>query len=280
MAENNDMDQLLAIRNQDEPDELTEEELQMVISADDQDDDDEEEYEDEDEDNDDGQVNDESTECEESFERNGKSDSKQSGGGGTTSDGASCKGVGPGGRPEYQFQMQDHHIFKGKHGKKLYKCDVCGAVYRHSFSLKRHFIRSHVNYGYLCETDVTNCGINLSASASLQTWNGKQYDDKSLHEFRDLFCCHSCVVFFDDLKGLIGHVDGSHRNNKSGTIEPVRIPCSQCNMSFIQRHNLMRHIEVVHQGKKLFTCKYCCRKFQSIADRKRHIKGKYHYSIH
>ena len=179
---------------------------------------------------------------------------------------------------EYQFQMLEHHIFKGKHGKKLYKCDVCYAVYRHSFSLKRHFIRSHINYGYLCETDVTNCGINLSASASLQTWKEQQLASGQLTpsiDMTDLYCCHSCVLFYDNLTQIKGHVDDCHRNNSSGTIEPIRIPCSECNMSFIQRHNLMRHIEVVHNGKRLYVCKSCPKKFQTIADRKKHEKSQH-----
>ncbi|XP_054165265.1 serine-rich adhesin for platelets-like [Oppia nitens] len=184
---------------------------------------------------------------------------------------------------EYQFQMMDHHIFKGKHGKKLYKCDICGAVYRHSFSLKRHFIRSHINYGYLCETDVTNCGINLAASASLQQWRKQCASrppkppptDLSYHPMPELFCCHSCVLYFDDLPAVKSHVDDCHRNTSSGTIEPIRIPCSQCNMSFIQRHNLVRHVEVVHQGKRLFGCKHCNKKFQTIVDRKRHEKSQH-----
>lgn len=178
---------------------------------------------------------------------------------------------------EYQFQMLEHHIFKGKHGKKLYKCDICFAVYRHSFSLKRHFIRSHINYGYLCETDVTNCGINLSQSASLQTWkqNNAGQPMPVGTELPELYCCHSCVLFYDDLSQIKAHVDDCHRNTSSGTIEPIRIPCSECNMSFIQRHNLMRHIEVVHNGKRLYACKHCSKKFQTIADRKKHEKSQH-----
>ena len=185
--------------------------------------------------------------------------------------------TGPPAKPgEYQFQMLEHHIFKGKHGKKLYKCDVCFAVYRHSFSLKRHFIRSHINYGYLCETDVTNCGINLAQSASLQTWKQNNNGQKPTGpDLPDLYCCHSCVLFYDDLSQIKAHVDDCHRNNSSGTIEPIRIPCSDCNMSFIQRHNLMRHIEVVHNGKRLYACKHCSKKFQTITDRKKHEKSQH-----
>jgi hypothetical protein len=271
--QNDDFAQLLAIVNEeeDEVEEMTEEEIQQALNsptlhqnA--------------------IECDEESTECDEyensdSFKFDKNNNSKNNSNKGTEKKSHSPQESGSSQkRNEYQFQMMDHHIFKGKHGKKLYKCDVCYAVYRHSFSLKRHFIRSHINYGYLCETDVTNCGINLASSASLQTWNAQNIDnhlDRSDSDLPELYCCHSCVLFYDELSQIKSHVDDCHRNTKSGSIEPIRIPCSQCNMSFIQRHNLMRHIEVVHHGRKLYGCKQCGKKFQTIADRKKHEKSQH-----
>lgn len=62
---------------------------------------------------------------------------------------------------EYNFELKKHHVVTEK-GKKLYKCDICLGLYKHMFSLKRHYLRNHVNYKYLSKSDMTNCLINLA----------------------------------------------------------------------------------------------------------------------
>ncbi|KAK3594424.1 hypothetical protein CHS0354_000246 [Potamilus streckersoni] len=62
---------------------------------------------------------------------------------------------------EYMFKLKKHHVVKVE-GKRAYKCDICSGLYRHIFSLKRHYLKNHINYRYLCRTDVTNCLINLA----------------------------------------------------------------------------------------------------------------------
>ncbi|KAL3862204.1 hypothetical protein ACJMK2_008191 [Sinanodonta woodiana] len=62
---------------------------------------------------------------------------------------------------EYMFELKKHHVVKVE-GKRAYKCDICSGLYRHIFSLKRHYLKNHINYRYLGRTDVTNCLINLA----------------------------------------------------------------------------------------------------------------------
>lgn len=71
-------------------------------------------------------------------------------------------------------------------------------------------------------------------------------DDGNPNNLPGLYACHSCIVFYSTLRGLKVHVDAFHRSLDSGTIEPVRIPCEACNMTFIQRHNLEKHMQQVH----------------------------------
>lgn len=73
-------------------------------------------------------------------------------------------------------------------------------------------------------------------------------DDGNPNHLAGLYACHSCIVFYSTLKGLKVHYDAFHRNIDSGSIEPVRIPCEQCNMTFIQRHNLDKHVQQNHGG--------------------------------
>ncbi|KAH3695459.1 uncharacterized protein LOC127861477 isoform X2 [Dreissena polymorpha] len=62
---------------------------------------------------------------------------------------------------EYTFDLMSCHVVN-QAGKKVYKCDICMGIYKHMFSLKRHYLRNHVNYEYLSKADITNCLINLA----------------------------------------------------------------------------------------------------------------------
>lgn len=61
---------------------------------------------------------------------------------------------------EYNFELKKHHVVKDN-GKKVYQCDICLGLYKHMFSLKRHYLRNHINYKYISKSDMTNCLINL-----------------------------------------------------------------------------------------------------------------------
>ena len=66
-------------------------------------------------------------------------------------------------REYYQFEMKPYHIVKNRIGRKLFQCDICSSVYRHSFSLKRHYVRNHLNYKYVSPTDLINCCVPLKS---------------------------------------------------------------------------------------------------------------------
>ena len=68
---------------------------------------------------------------------------------------------------KYQFDLKSHHVVKSRLGRKVFKCDICMAVYRHAFSLKRHYIRNHINYNYVTKGDLQNCQITSEALETL-----------------------------------------------------------------------------------------------------------------
>lgn len=61
----------------------------------------------------------------------------------------------------FQFEVKPYHIVKSRLGRKVFKCEICSGVYRHSFSLKRHYIRNHINYAFVSRTDLLHCNIAL-----------------------------------------------------------------------------------------------------------------------
>ncbi len=62
----------------------------------------------------------------------------------------------------FQFDLLPENIVQASSGDKLYKCHVCFGMYRHIFSLKRHFIRDHINVKYILPADRHNC-LNKAA---------------------------------------------------------------------------------------------------------------------
>ena len=61
---------------------------------------------------------------------------------------------------EYVFNLEKHMITQGPNGC-VYTCDICTGIYKNKFSLKRHYLRNHINYRYLSKADIINCLINL-----------------------------------------------------------------------------------------------------------------------
>ncbi|KAH7958740.1 hypothetical protein HPB49_004396 [Dermacentor silvarum] len=170
---------------------------------------------------------------------------------------------------EFQFQVQSFHIVtvNARQGKKQFKCDVCTGTYQHAFSLKRHFLRTHVNYKYLSEADITNCNINLNQVRQLREESDSLLGTASGEsKFLGLYRCHLCSTLFDLRDELKAHV-GSHvdDNGQKG------FSCGHCEMTFTHRQNLVRH-QSVHSGEKQFFCRHCDKSFPTQANRRRHEK--------
>jgi len=63
----------------------------------------------------------------------------------------------------FQFELLPVHTgSRNRLGRKMFECDVCAGVYRHSFSLKRHYLRNHINRRYISRVDALNCNLTFS----------------------------------------------------------------------------------------------------------------------
>jgi hypothetical protein len=75
---------------------------------------------------------------------------------------------------EYQFGFLNR-IATSVNNRCMYKCNICGGLYRHKFSLKRHYLRNHINCQYLSKAAITNCMISVSSQYhSMVKENGKE----------------------------------------------------------------------------------------------------------
>lgn len=61
----------------------------------------------------------------------------------------------------FEFELLPIHTAKNRLGRKMFQCDVCSGVYRHCFSLKRHYLRNHINRRYISRVDALNCNITF-----------------------------------------------------------------------------------------------------------------------
>lgn len=141
----------------------------------------------------------------------------------------------------FLFQLEPVHLIKMSDGQKLFACDICSGVYQRSFSLKRHFLRTHINHRYLTERDISNCCIIVSERFAKENPSGSSVERKNVAVgtdidetpgspdsvtknlnsdkcstvnsivendviFPNLYCCHSCSVCFDSKEELRCHL--------------------------------------------------------------------------
>jgi len=61
----------------------------------------------------------------------------------------------------FQFDIRFTQLTKNIPRKKIFHCIVCDRNYQQLFSVKRHFIRSHISMKYISNADALNCNITI-----------------------------------------------------------------------------------------------------------------------
>lgn len=168
----------------------------------------------------------------------------------------------------FQFEIKSYHKVKGK---KIFKCEVCQAIYRHSFSLKRHFIRNHVNLKFVSQSDLGNCCVsvnqinrgvtvkeedgegegdnsevdkeNTRCSSSMSSNSGDNEVEPKACSGEEIFRCNLCQMTFAKVFELREHVK-NHPTSPSDN----QYGCKECRMKFSHKQNLVRHMQT-HTGK-------------------------------
>lgn len=59
----------------------------------------------------------------------------------------------------FLFKNEEHHKCKMPDDSDGFRCDVCPSFYQRAFSLKRHYLKTHINPLFVTERDLQNCGI-------------------------------------------------------------------------------------------------------------------------
>ncbi|XP_063409874.1 uncharacterized protein LOC134693098 [Mytilus trossulus] len=168
----------------------------------------------------------------------------------------------PANNQEYQFEhLQSYAVIKN--GRRFYKCDICSGIYRHTFSLKRHYLRNHINCRYLSKADMANCLVvpaqqwldikHANEESSLNQCLAKlasgtslleSYGDQSGVNTPGLYRCCICNKLFDVLQTLT-----EHTQDHPATPDQKFFGCDQCKMRFTFHQNLLRH-KLVHEDSR------------------------------
>ena len=166
-------------------------------------------------------------------------------------------------------QIMKKHIESVHEGKKPYKCSQCNAAFYQSSGLDRH--KASANACTLYENkkldsvrniQCPHCDYQNSTNQKLNRHIDNNHSDQ--YSKKEYICekCEKSFIFksslFDHEKYLCKHL-GHDR------------VCSFCNKKFANEGRLKRHIESVHEKKKLFLCTICDHSFAENWILKNHI---------
>lgn len=146
----------------------------------------------------------------------------------------------------FLFQLEPVHQMKLSDGQKLFACDICSGVYQRCFSLKRHYLRSHINHRYLTERDISNCGIVVSERLAKENPSVPSVEKKNVAFGKDM----GTVQESRDSAVMANDIMNSS-SDKCSTVNPViencvTFPnlyrCHLCSVCFDTKDELKYHL--------------------------------------
>lgn len=143
----------------------------------------------------------------------------------------------------YVFSIDQSQIRITNNGHKLYSCNVCLGIYQRRGALKKHYLKSHINYHYLTNGDLQIAGFKGERlEKTIEKWKNAKGQIGYYH-------CHKCCVSFST---------------------PLELRCHVTNHpSALQSHALKKVPDIVTKVCEL--CLYCDKKIENEEDRKSHL---------
>ncbi|XP_046669814.1 zinc finger protein 107-like [Homalodisca vitripennis] len=192
---------------------------------------------------------------------------------------------------KFRFQVNISQIINISDQEKLYSCDICSGVYGRGFSLKRHYLRTHINHKHISKHDLHNCGIAVDPSVAR---GGAQKKKKAKddsppvvsnlsppNDIPDLYrchTCHQCFMLISDLKAhLMEHPPISVRNLAENNFK--NYTCSKCDARYQNKKMFLRHQEMCQPKVPLapeYFCLFCHLSFSSHKLQKLHQLQMHH----
>jgi len=102
---------------------------------------------------------------------------------------------------------------------------------------------------------------------------------RSKHSADRPYQCEYCPAKFATSESLSHHRSSRHGVNAKGDVVPKKMyPCNRCGKLLTSKLKLMKHVEVLHEGKRDFRCGYCEKSFGSKSNLQIH-EGSIHTGI-
>lgn len=146
---------------------------------------------------------------------------------------------------EFSSEKQLHFHERKEHARAT--CQICFQNLKNAVTLKTHIQNIH-------EAGDRIAAICEDCSATFKTLFALKQHRESVHKRSRSFSCHVCGKKFPNQAQLRRH----HRIH--GLAEEKRVKCEFCKKSFLYKHNLQRHVELVHSSQskeEKFHCSYC-----------------------
>lgn len=125
--------------------------------------------------------------------------------------------------------------------KKVFICEVCGAIFKSSSSMKTH--------RFLHEERKFECDV------CKKRFHRKDVLQEHLRVHQDAnFPCSICGKKYKTKKSLYVH-SLIHKGSK-------RFACGECGKEFFQKGNLFKHVQT-HTSERMYVCEYCEKSFSS-----------------
>lgn len=146
---------------------------------------------------------------------------------------------------ELSSEKQLHFHERKEHAKAT--CQICFQNFKNAVTLKTHIQNIH-------EAKYRVAAICEDCSATFKSLFALKQHRESVHKRSRSFSCHVCGKKFPNQAQLRRH----HRIH--GLAEEKRVKCEFCKKSFLYKHNLLRHVELVHSSQskeEKYHCSYC-----------------------
>ena len=193
----------------------------------------------------------------------------------------------------FQFDIQSAQTGKNRLGRKIFECDICVGIYRHGFSLKRHYIRSHINLKYISKLDMVNCSVPVEngsdgVKGAATKLNGS--DESSQGSNDENIAESTAIENENDMKSVeetskvknvgnkVTEVPTQNNPKVEGVSKNGKVPmpglyrCYICEQFFDMKEELKEHLHNHPKDStdKQFSCEHCNMKFKHRQNLMRH----------
>lgn len=160
----------------------------------------------------------------------------------------------------YVFSIDQSQISILNNGHKLYSCNVCSGIYQRRGALKKHYLKSHINYHYLTTQDMQIAGFKGERLEKMvEKWRSSKGQVGYYH-------CHKCCVSYGTALELRNHVI-NHPPSLQSVKDVKKLPeiitnvcelCLYCDKKIENEEDRKSHLSKMHPPKRrCHICTYC-----------------------